>query len=743
MKGEALKLRISRRWRAQRLHVQLAFLGSLVIAVTLAFDTYLNTTIQSRNAFEKLQSAAIALTKNIAITSAYQIIDDDLASLEDLLLKSSQFPDVKAIQVYDNTGRALGSVFTAPGNNVFVDYSNALRFVASHNDTRDYPLVARHTDSIVVTHRIDSHQPLGWVVLTYDLSPLNIASLTLWRDNIIMAFVAILIDITLLVLIIRPQTLALRKAARFASGLDRHSGGVIHAPGTSREVGQLIEALNNASAQLKYQHDEIKQGKVQTKAIIAELETTKSSLEQRVEERTRELAWQATHDPLTGLSNRFEFEERLAKLIESARHGGRIHALCYLDLDKFKVVNDSCGHLAGDALLKQLGAVLTNALDANHLVARLGGDEFGVLLEDCTLAYAETVATRILNCVRQFRFTWQDKAYNIGVSIGLAQITDETKNIADVLTTADVACYVAKERGRNGIHIYQANNEDLAQRRMDVSWIENLHNAIEENRFCLFRQPILPTSESSVNPSHYEILLRLRDKNENLIKPDEFLPAAEQFNLLAAIDRWVIDQVFNIYAAQEKNANNPSMSDLCSINLSGATLSDPLALAYISNKFAQYNVAAHNFCFEITETAVISNLGDATTFINELRQLGCRFSLDDFGTGLASFSYFKALPVDFIKIDGSFVRNMLKDHVDRAIVESINSLAHKVGLRTIAEYVETEAVRTALLEIGVDYVQGRAVGQLEPLISSAPEFNLTRNPTLATPLVPYIGNIHR
>lgn len=737
--------RLIHRWRQRPLHVQLALLGSMVIALTLGIDTYLTTTAQTRNAFEKIQSAAIALTRNIAITGAYQIIDDDLASLEDLLLKSAQFPDVLGIQVYDARGRSLSSVRTAPGHGIMVEYDQITQHVPVFLADGDPTIVERQGDKLLVSHSINSYQPIGWVVVTYDLTSLDQIQTALWVDNSFMAAAAILIDVLILLLILRPQTATLRLATAFASRLKRQTGEVMKLPATSTEIGELVTALNDTSVQLKSQRDEILRSRARTEDVIKELEATKSSLEKRVDERTQQITWQATHDALTGLINRFEFEKTLTRLLETAKNGREKHVLCFLDLDKFKVVNDTSGHVAGDALLKQLGALLADTEQGRAIVARLGGDEFAVLLENCTLAQGEITARNILNAVRNFRFTWQDKAFTIGVSIGLAAIDGSNQSITDILTTADIACYVAKERGRNGIHIHHATDHDLVQRRIEVSWIEHLHQAMNENRFCLFRQPIFPLDVASDSPSQCEILLRLRDDHGNIVRPNSFLPTAEQFNLLGAIDRWVIDQVFQLYAQYGNCADGTARPSLCAINLSGASLSDEASLAYIKRKLTEYRVPPQSFCFEITETEVISNLPSATRLIKELKALGCRFSLDDFGTGLASLSYLKALPVDYIKIDGSFIQNMLRDPVDRAIVHAVNDLAHAIGLKTIAEYVEEPAVVDALREIGVDFAQGTAIAPLEPVPTPNRGDSLLKafGPPPHSALLPYIGNVLR
>ena len=418
------------------------------------------------------------------------------------------------------------------------------------------------------------------------------------------------------------------------------------------------------------------------------------------------LSWQATHDALTGLANRREFEYRL----EQALHGiGRQqsghHALMFLDLDQFKLVNDTCGHAAGDELLRHICALLQSDLREGDTLARLGGDEFGILLENCPASVAEKIAESLRHTVQNLHFVWKGRPFVTTVSIGLVHISHTPTTLETSLRAADMACYMAKEKGRNRVQVYHADDTELSLRFGEMAWIQRLHMALEEDRFCLYAQEIAPLGHTEAGAGHIEILLRLHDEAGRIILPDSFIPAAERYGLMTSLDRWVVENVFKLIARCMIERPGRPMA-MCAINLSGITIGDDDFLRFLREKFAAYDIPPGMICFEITETSAISNLGSAIRFINELKALGCCFSLDDFCAGMSSFAYLKHLPVDFLKIDGSFVKDMLDDPINRAMVEVINHIGHVMGKRTIAEFVETPHIEQALLEIGVDYAQG-------------------------------------
>ncbi len=430
-----------------------------------------------------------------------------------------------------------------------------------------------------------------------------------------------------------------------------------------------------------------------------------------------QLQHQANHDALTGLINRREFEQRLARMLASADKLHTQHALLYLDLDQFKIVNDTCGHIAGDELLRQITSLLQMRLRERDTLARLGGDEFGVLLEHCLPEQAARIADELRQTVKDFYFFWQEKAFTMGVSIGLVSFSDATLSLAEILSAADTACYIAKDKGRNRVHAYHPEDSELALRHVEMEWVGRIHRAFEENRFQLYSQVIVPLNPvNGVPGAHVELLVRMLDEEDNLVLPMTFIPAAERYNLMPSLDRWVVRTAFAHYARLHPahQAGVEQANTRWTINLSGTSLSDEHFPQYVQEQFLLFAVPYGAICFEITETAAISNLGKAVHFIQELRKLGCRFSLDDFGIGLSSFAYLKHLPVDYLKIDGSFIKDMAHDPIDRAMVEAINNIGHVMGIQTIAEFVENNETLAMLRQIGVDYVQGYGIAKPQP-----------------------------
>ena len=418
------------------------------------------------------------------------------------------------------------------------------------------------------------------------------------------------------------------------------------------------------------------------------------------------LSFQASHDNLTGLVNRLELERRVERLLTTIRQDKTEHALCFMDLDQFKVVNDTCGHTAGDEMLRQLGVVLQNAVRHRDTLARLGGDEFAVLMEHCSLDHAHKVAISLHKAIQDFQFSWEENTFKIGVSIGLTPITEDLENFSAILKQADAACYMAKDLGRNRIQIYHPDDTDLAQRHGEMQWVARIYQALEQHRFCLYAQVIEPFDNH--HEKHYELLLRMKDEQGKLIPPGAFLPAAERYNLIEQLDRWVIEKAFLFLA---ENPEFLKRNHLISINLSGQSLAKQEFLDFILSQLEISGIAGDNICFEITETAAISNLNTAIKFITTLKKVGCRFSLDDFGSGFSSFRYLKNLPVDYLKIDGMFVRDIVDDPIDYAMVKSINEIGQVMGMQTIAEFVENEEIKEMLRKIGVNFVQGYGIGK--------------------------------
>ena len=426
----------------------------------------------------------------------------------------------------------------------------------------------------------------------------------------------------------------------------------------------------------------------------------------------RQLSYQASHDALTGLINRYEFEKRLDSLIRSAKESHTIHALFYLDLDEFKVVNDTCGHVAGDELLRQLSSLLHRQVRGHDTIARLGGDEFGVLLEDCGHNNSVKLATEILHAIQDFHFIWEGSTFKIGASIGVVEINHQSKDIANVMATADTACYSAKDGGRNRIHIAEEHDSDIQNRRGEMQWVSKIAQALENNKFELHYQSIFPLKVEHEKSFGIELLVRMISDEGELIPPGAFIPAAERYNLMVQLDQWVVNHAFEWLSSNSEVTANLNK---CAINLSGQSIGDEDFLDYIKKQLSRYSIEHEKICFEITETAAIANLTKATQFITELKSLGCCFALDDFGSGLSSFAYLKHLPIDYIKIDGMFVRDIANDSIDQEMVRSITGIAKAMGKQTIAEFVENDEIKEILEDIGVDFVQGYGIAKPQDL----------------------------
>ena len=428
-----------------------------------------------------------------------------------------------------------------------------------------------------------------------------------------------------------------------------------------------------------------------------------------------QMTYHATHDSLTGLINRREFEKRVSQALDYTRDRDKRYALCYLDLDNFKVVNDTCGHIAGDELLKQLTLTLRVVLREGDTLSRIGGDEFGILFSGCSIASARRLAEKIRRQVEDFRFAWDDNSFRVGVSIGLVPVTAESGTISDVLSAADSACYVAKESGRNRIHVYNNTDAAMMEQKGQVQWVQRIQAMLEQDRFRLYFQPIAPIDDiaSERNKLHGEILVRMLDHDGSLIGPNAFIPAAERYSLMAAIDRWVVKNTLRMLSQDIDYVQNRISA--CSVNLSGQSLSDDRFMSSLVTMIEDMEIPPELLCFEITETAVISNLSNATRLIGILRTMGCKFALDDFGVGLSSFGYLKSLSVDYLKLDGCFIKNMTRDSTDYAMVQAINSVGQTLRIKTIAEFVENREILEALRDIGVDYAQGYGIAKPLPL----------------------------
>ncbi|MBL8200029.1 MAG: EAL domain-containing protein [Chromatiales bacterium] len=421
---------------------------------------------------------------------------------------------------------------------------------------------------------------------------------------------------------------------------------------------------------------------------------------------TRRISYQAAHDALTGLINRTEFERRLAETLEGG-HGDSVNSvLCYMDLDRFKAVNDTCGHLAGDNMLREVAKLIRDQVRDSDFVARLGGDEFGMLLIRCPLDKARQIADDVCNAIRDYRFVWQDRIFTIGISIGLVEVSRESGTLKDLLSAADSACYVAKQQGRGRVHVYSARDEVSARQRGDIHWLRQLQVSLRENRFELHAQPVISTAGRVTRGPALEVLLRMIDEDGKLVQPRQFIPAAERYQLMASIDRWVVQATLSAIA---HGAIRLPDERSCSINLSAQALAEDGFLDFVVECLDHSQVPPHRICFEVSETAVMERFDQARRFVAVLHGIGCQFGLDDFGSGLGSFTTLRDLSIDYLKIDGTYTRDLRPETLNHQVVTAVTAVSRILGFRVIAEQVETQADFETLRSIGVDFIQGNFV----------------------------------
>jgi diguanylate cyclase (GGDEF)-like protein/PAS domain S-box-containing protein len=428
---------------------------------------------------------------------------------------------------------------------------------------------------------------------------------------------------------------------------------------------------------------------------------------------TRQMSYQATHDALTGLINRGEFERHVIEALGSSHRGDGHHVLCYLDLDRFKIVNDTSGHLAGDSMLREVAKLLRDAVRDSDYVGRLGGDEFGMLLVGCPLEKARQIADDVCRAVGDYRFIWKDKLFNIGVSVGLVEISAESGTMEELLSAADAACYVAKKDGAGRVAVYSARDEARARQTGEIQWLQRLQTALKENRFQLYQQTIVPAYADDGTGPRMEVLVRMTDDFGNEVLPAEFMRAAERHKLMRLLDRWVVQTTFT---AVGRGIVTLTDRHSIAINISGQTLGDPQFLEFVVECLDRTGALPTQICFEISEAAVIANLEQARRFVGVLHGMGCQFAIDDFGSGVASFSNLRNLPLDYLKIDGSLTQNLARDSVNQAMVAAMIKLARSLKFKVIAEQVEEDSAAEAVRRMGVDFLQGYAIGRPKPLV---------------------------
>jgi len=491
----------------------------------------------------------------------------------------------------------------------------------------------------------------------------------------------------------------------------------------SRSISQPIRDMTSALKRFMIGSQQVSNGKntlpeiksLQStiNQISKEMQHVEADMRHRIQDAQAQLRYQARHDALTGLVNRQELERRLQQALQDVKLHRANHVFCYMDLDQFRVINDTCGHLAGDEMLRQISMILSQRIRAEDTFARLGGDEFGLLLSYCQVEKAIEIAAQLRQMVETFRFMHEGRLFQTGISIGIVEITSDLKDVGQITRHADAACYVAKDNGRNQIHLFHPEDDVLLKRHVEMEWVLRINEAIEHNDFVLYCQGIFPLQNKEL-PPFYEILIRKRDEHGGIIPPAEFLPSAERYHLMTKIDRWVIQHAFMALQPLFKTQGQDSPF-IVSINLSGTSLGDAQLLPYIQNCFDTYEIPPTKVCFEVTETSAIINIDNTIKLIHELQKRGTRFMLDDFGSGMSSFTYLKHLPVDFLKMDGAYVKEITSNKVDLAMAKAIQSVAQSMDILTIAEYVEDQATLDCLKEMGVAFAQGFYLNKPMPL----------------------------
>jgi diguanylate cyclase (GGDEF)-like protein len=673
---------------------------------------------------QSLQDRGRIITSQLSPAAEYGIISGNQQVLQKLVqgLLSTE-NEVTTVMVVDKNDRVLALSGPALSNELIVkikqnnlkelNHKNGVIFRSSVYrslvEIDDFGTIAGDQENNGL-----SRPAIGQIYIDLSKAASNNLKRNLLTKIVLIGLIGLLFSLLLAWWIGRNITKPIQEIAYAVNKVGEGSFSQTITENSSGELKTLQRGFNSMATSLKQAYD---------------------SMQDRVNDATKMLRYQTQHDDLTGLINRREFEVRLERCLKSVHENNAQHVFCYLDLDQFKLVNDTCGHVAGDELLKQVSLLLDNRMRDRDTLARLGGDEFGLLLENCSLSDASHITNALLKLVRDYRFMYDDKIFNVGVSIGLVVINAGFDSVSDVIHAADMACYSAKKAGRNQSFLFNAGDVEVTQRKTAVEAIADITDEIDDKQFVLYCQPILPlaivapfTSTLPFGPQlqeeqHFEILIRKVGQDGKHMLPTTFIPSAERYHLMPNIDRWVIKQTFSTFR-QLLNISNEKCNYAFSINLSGTSLSDKSLLGYIREQFAIYAIPPGAICFEITETAAIVNLKNTINLFAALRKLGCTFALDDFGSGMSSFMYLKNFDVDYLKIDGSFVKEMDVNRIDHAMVRSIHSVAEAMNIKTVAEFVESDAILRELKSIGVHYGQGMYLGAPMPIKQLVENFSI-------------------
>ncbi|WP_020167520.1 MULTISPECIES: EAL domain-containing protein [Methylotenera] len=649
---------------------------------------------------QSLSDRGRIIASQLAPAAEYGVLSGNRQILQKLVEQAlSSEQEVRTVLIVDNKGRVL-ALSGRPLSQELVNHidkenlkelkqKNGIIFTSpiyrSLVEIEDFSSVFDTEDNVKTA---DSQLEIGHVYVNLSNQTLQNLKLDLITKILLIGLFGLAISALIAWRIGRNITKPIQE---IASAVNKVSEGVFAQTITENSSGELKtlqKGFNSMSTSLKHAYD---------------------SMQDKINDATSMLRHQAQHDDLTGLVNRREFEVRLERCLKSVHEVNAQHVFCYMDLDQFKLVNDTCGHAAGDELLRQVSVLLANRMRDRDTLARLGGDEFGLLLENCSLSDASQITNTLLKIVHDFRFMHDDKIFNIGVSIGMVVINASFESVSEIVHAADSACYSAKKAGRNQSFLFSAGDIEVKQRRSQVEAIADITDEIDDEQFTLYCQPIVPLSSNVPAQHHYEILIRKVSADGTIILPTSFIASAERYHLMPNIDRWVIKNTFAAYRDM-LDKSNEKCNYVFSINLSGTSLGDKSLLGFIREQLVVYAIPPSAICFEITETSAIVNLKNTIQLFGALRNLGCSFALDDFGSGMSSFTYLKNFEVDYLKIDGAFVKEMHINKIDHAMVRSIHSVAEAMNIKTVAEFVENEHILRELKTIGVHYGQGMHLG---------------------------------